>query len=148
MSASKSRPSSGENEIGSLPTAIRQPSSGVTRIGCCEPCEIDLAGDVRQGTLWNLSLLGCYVVFDGPLPEVDARLTVLFRLPGDPEPIAVAARVAWCNPPSLFKGCGAVCASQPPGCGLEFQVLSAADRERIEARVRATHPPGGGATRT
>jgi hypothetical protein len=88
-----------------------------------------------------VSVLGAYVVLNEPLPEAGTQLRFSFTLPGDAAPIVTEVRVAWQNPPSPFRGCGNACMSQPPGCGLEFMALSDADRDRIQARVLASHPP-------
>jgi hypothetical protein len=106
----------------------------VARIACSEACDF---GDTT-GTIWNLSVLGAYVVVSEPFPETGTEVRISFALAGDPVPIVTRARVVWHNPPSLFRGCGAVCPSQPPGCGVQFVTLTPLDRERIEARVRAT----------
>jgi PilZ domain-containing protein len=124
------------HKSGSRFSSLRQPRSGVARIACNEACEVQEPAGRRAGTIWNLSILGAYVVLDGPMPAVNLELRLTFSLPADPVPIKVQGRVAWVNPASPFKGCGAVCASQPPGCGLEFLTLSAEDRDRIAARVR------------
>jgi hypothetical protein len=82
-------------------------------------------------------VLGVYVVVDTPLPALGDTFHLSFALPGDDVWVQCQARVAWRNPPSIFKGCGASAAGLPPGCGLEFVDLAPADRERIEARVSA-----------
>jgi hypothetical protein len=123
-------------------SVLRQPYSGFTRIACCEPCEFEDTTGLHRGTVWNLSILGTYVVIDGSVPVVGTTGRLSFTLPGDPTPIIGQARVAWANPPSPAKGCGAACALQPPGCGLEFVGLNPTDRDRIEARVRSTSRVG------
>jgi len=118
--------------------AIEQPSTGYHRIACGELCQVAFAGNRREGMVWNLSVVGAYVVLPAPLPATGETLILTFTLPGDPVPIRCQARVRWHNPPSIFKGCGRTKLVLPPGCGLEFTVLDSRDAERIETRVRAT----------
>lgn len=74
-----------------------------------------------------------------PLPQVGDKLRVAFHLTGDPTPITAQTRVVWQNQPFL-RGAGRKAPTLPPGCGLQFLALDAADRERIDARVRETYP--------
>jgi len=134
MITDRSASNAAEGEGSHRPSALKQPRSGVARIACSAACEL---GNI-SGTIWNLSVLGAYIVVSEPLPEIGTEVRISFALEGDPVPIVTRARVAWHNPPSLFRGCGAVCPSQPPGCGVQFLALSPLDRERIEARVRVT----------
>jgi hypothetical protein len=120
------------------PWWLHQPASGVRRIACTEPCDLGLESDGRHGVIWNVSVLGVYLVVDMPIPAMGEVHRLSFTLPGDPDRIVCQARVAWRNLPSLFKGCGAAAAGLPPGCGFAFVDLSAADHARIEARVEAT----------
>jgi hypothetical protein len=99
----------------------------------------ELAGSVRDGVVWNVSTLGLYMVLPQPLPQVGDKLRVTFHLTGDPAPITAQARVVWQNLPFL-RGSGQKAPTLPPGCGLQFLALDAADRERIDARVRETYP--------
>jgi len=109
------------------------------RIASTGPCELE--GPSRQrGTVWNLSVGGLYVVIE-PQPEVGATVRVAFGLPNEDKPVRAEARIAWRNPSSKKRGQGAAAFSLPPGCGLEFVVIDAHDRERIENHVRATPLP-------
>jgi hypothetical protein len=89
----------------------------------------------RRGFLWNISVRGVYLVID-PIPAVEQRFEISFPFPGGEQPVNVHARVAWQNPPSVFRGCGTQVNDLPPGCGLEFLALTSADHDRIEAFVR------------
>jgi hypothetical protein len=120
------------------PHPIEQPASGHNRIACGEACDVTLGGERRQGMVWNLSVVGVYLVLPPPLPEPVQTLLLTFTLPGDPAAITCQGRVRWLNPPSIFQGCGRSKLALPPGCGIEFTVLDTRDAERIGARVRAT----------
>ena len=125
------------------------PRSGAVRIACVEACELETRAGKRTAMLWNVSVLGVYLVID-PLPEIGETLRVTFHLPQDPEPVRVAGRVAWLNPPTRTRGLASKAIDLPSGCGVEFIDLSAADRERIESRVKpvaaAAWPRGFGPT--
>ncbi|HUG53890.1 MAG TPA: PilZ domain-containing protein [Vicinamibacteria bacterium] len=120
------------------PRPLEQPASGHHRIACGEPCDLLLGTQRLQALVWNISVVGVYVVMAPPLPAPGETLRLSFTLPGDRAPIACEARVKWQNGPAIFKGCGRVKLALPPGCGVEFIVLAPADLQRIEARVRAT----------
>jgi hypothetical protein len=120
------------------PRAIHKPASGHHRIACGESCTVTREGRSREGMIWNLSVVGVYLVMEPPLPPEGETVQLRFNLPGDPSPIVCQARVRWQNAPSIFKGCGEVALALPPGCGLEFIALDARDVQRIEARVRTT----------
>jgi hypothetical protein len=120
------------------PRPLEQPASGHHRIACGEPCDVTLGTTHIQALVWNLSVVGAYVVLPAPLPAPGEPIRLSFALPGDGAPVVCDSRVRWVNAPSIFKGCGRVKLSLPPGCGVEFSALSLRDRERIEARVRAT----------
>ena len=121
------------------PPMFNQPFTGFYRIACNEPCEVEHAGVARSAVVWNVSTLGLYLVLQPPLPGIAEKLRVTFRLSGDPAPITAQARVVWQNL-QFMPGTGGKAPSLPPGCGLQFLALDAADRERIDARVRATYP--------
>jgi len=120
------------------PHPMEQPASGHHRIACGEACEVSIGPLHRQGMIWNLSVVGVYLVLAPPLPAPGETVSLSFRLPGDAAPLSCRGRVRWHNPPSIFQGCGQTKLALPPGCGIEFTVLDAADAERIQARVRAT----------
>jgi PilZ domain-containing protein len=120
------------------PRPLEQPASGYHRIACGEPCAVACGGQRRQGLVWNLSVVGVYLVLEPPLPAPGDALLLSFTLPGDAAEVACQARVRWHNPPSIFKGCGRVKMALPPGCGVEFTVLDSRDALRIAERVRAT----------
>jgi len=120
------------------PRPLEQPASGYHRIACGEACEVILGTQRHQALMWNLSVVGAYVVMAPPLPAPGEPLRLTFTLPGDRSPITCEARVRWQNAPSIFKGCGRVKLALPPGCGVEFTVLAPQDLERIGARVRST----------
>ena len=118
----------------------RVPHSGFVRIACSEPSEIADGAGRRQAVVWNVSVLGVYVVVD-PIPPEGEQVRLTFRLPDDPTPIETDGRVAWVNPPSRVKGVATKVVDLPPGCGIEFLALADSDRARIEERVRATGVP-------
>jgi hypothetical protein len=120
------------------PHPLEQPASGHYRIACGESCDVTIGGQKRQGLIWNLSVVGVYLVLSSPLPAAAETLLLTFTLPGDPAPITGQGRVRWLNPPSIFQGCGRHKMALPPGCGIEFTVLDTRDAERIAARVQAT----------
>ncbi len=120
------------------PRRIDQPISGHYRISCVEPCEVlSFDGYRRQGTVWNLSVVGVYAVLPPPFPPVGRTVLLSFVLAGDPIPITCEACVQWHNGPSIFKGCGTTKPTLPPGCGLSFRVLDSQDAARIAVRVSA-----------
>ena len=123
------------------PTPLNVPK-GAERIALCERCEFEIAGsgNSREGIAWNLSVVGLYLVMQVDIPAVEAAVTVTLWLPGDPLPVRAETQVAWCNPPSLFSGCGATALRFPPGCGLRFVDITAADLARIQSRVESVHP--------
>ena len=127
-------------QAGARRTALTQPLSGFWRIACCEPCCIR-ASDRSQveGVIWNLSVVGAYVVLQSPRPEGDL-LSLSFTLPGDDHAVEAQARVVWQNRPSVWPGCGERSVALPPGCGVEFTRLEEPDATRIEERVRKTYP--------
>ena len=106
------------------------------RIASAEPCEIE-DYPRRTGTVWNLSSKGLYLVIDPP-PEVGIRVRISFGLPDDDKPVKAEVRIAWCNPRSSRRGIGSAAFGLPPGCGLEFLVIDAADLSRIEKHVQMT----------
>jgi Tfp pilus assembly protein PilZ len=120
------------------PRPMEQPASGYHRIACGETCEVAMDDQHREGIIWNLSVVGVYVVLGSPLPAVGETVILTFTLPGDPERITCQGRIRWLNGPSIFKGCGQAKLALPPGCGIEFTVLDSRDAERIATRVRAT----------
>jgi hypothetical protein len=116
---------------------LHQPASGHRRIACNEQCELEFGERHRDAIIWNLSDLGVYVIGD-TLPAVGETVHISFSLPGDAAPIHCEARCIWQNPPSIFKGCGALARGLPPGCGLEFVALADDARRRIRDRIKAT----------
>ncbi len=120
------------------PRPMEQPASGHHRIACGEPCDVSQGAQRREAMIWNISVVGVYVVLGSPLPAQGETVVLDFTLPGDPKPISCQGRIRWINAPSIFKGCGRVKLALPPGCGIEFTVLHPDDAERIAARVRAT----------
>ena len=124
------------------PTSVDPAPKGSERIALCERCEFEIAdsGNPREGVVWNLSVVGLYLVLKSDIPPMDATVNVRVWLPGDPRPMRAEAQVVWRNPPSPFSGCGANAPRFPPGCGLRFVEISAADLERIRARVESVHP--------
>ena len=121
-----------------IPSAV----TGAERIACGERCEFEVAGTdlTREGMIWNVSVAGLYLVLHTDIPEMGTALRVRLWLPGDPRPIEAEAEVVWSNPPSCFSGCGANAPRFPPGCGLKFLDIPAADLARIQSRVESVHP--------
>jgi PilZ domain-containing protein len=121
---------------GSGPT--ERPTSGYHRIACVERCEVACGRERRRGLIWNVSVVGVYLVLEPPLPAPGQTVLLSFRLAGDTTEVSCQGRVRWHNPPSIFKGCGRTKMALPPGCGIEFTVLDSDDAARIADRVRAT----------
>jgi hypothetical protein len=88
--------------------------------------------------MWNISVVGAYLVVSPPLPALGDVVGLRFNLPGDRLSIECQAEVRWVNEPSIFRGCGRLKRELPPGCGVAFVGLSPADVDRIESRVRVT----------
>jgi len=133
----KPLPKEDNNPIRAAQWTLHQPASGHRRIACNERCEIQFGERHLDAIIWNLSVLGVYLIGD-TLPEVGAMVHLSFSLPGDAAAITCEARCLWQNPPSIFKGCGALARGLPPGCGLEFVGLPEEARARIERRIKAT----------
>jgi uncharacterized protein (TIGR02266 family) len=74
----------------------------------------------------NINEGGVFIETDTPAP-LDAVVQLHFQLPGSREPLKVAGRVVRLEPQG---------GEDPPGMGLEFESLSAADRARIDALVK------------
>ena len=77
----------------------------------------------------NINEGGVFIETDCP-GEIDTVVHLRFRLPGTREALKVTGRVAWIEPGADGK---------PEGMGVEFENLSASDRERINdlvARLR------------
>jgi hypothetical protein len=123
------------------PVPIDPGGKGAERIACGERCEFEVLGveGTREGLIWNLSVAGLYLVLQSDIPDLDAVIKVCLWLPGDPRPIRAETQVAWCNPPSPFSGCGTNAPRFPPGCGLKFVQIPAADLARIQSRVESVH---------
>lgn len=124
------------------PTPRDAGPKGNERIALCERCEFEIAGsgNPREGIVWNLSVVGLYLVLQADIPPLDAAVNVRLWLPGDPRPMRAETQVVWCNPLSPFSGCGANAPRFPPGCGLKFVDISAADLARIQSRVETVYP--------
>lgn len=128
-----------------MPPPLRPGLKGAPRIALCERCEFEIAGsgNPREGVVWNLSLVGLYLVVQGDIPPLDAAIKVRLWLPGDPHPVHAETQVVWRNPPSPVSGCGATALRFPPGCGLRFVDIPVADLARIQARVETVYPSRG-----
>jgi hypothetical protein len=118
---------------------LNQPYSGFKRIACSEPCVLEDAEGSREGVVWNLSVVGAYLVVR-TVPREGETVQLSFSLPGDPAPINATARVVWANRPSSWPGCGESAVALPPGCGVQFTGLDTGALRRIEVRVRTTYP--------
>jgi hypothetical protein len=118
---------------------LNQPRSGFWRIACCERCVLNSFDGSEEGVIWNLSVVGAYVVAQSPRTEGEL-LSISFTLPEDDPPIEAQARVVWQNRPSVWPGCGESSVTLPPGIGIQFTRIGEADARRIEERVRKTYP--------
>jgi type IV pilus assembly protein PilZ len=74
----------------------------------------------------NISELGIFVAADKPMP-VGSKLTLKFPARGEIGPLTLSGVVRWINPP----GC------RHPGMGIAFESLTAGQREKVVAIVRA-----------
>ena len=98
-----------------------EPRAEKVRIPFVAPCVLSGADGPRRANVCNLSRDGVYVSLES-VPRQGEAVIVSFRLPGLAEAFERIAVVAWRNP----EGPGRVHAL-PPGCGLRFANLSAAD---------------------
>ncbi len=53
------------------PSSMGPPARGHARIAGGTPCGVFVERVRRPGTIWNLSIVGVYVVMAEPLPPVD-----------------------------------------------------------------------------
>ena len=74
----------------------------------------------------NISELGIFVAAESPLP-VGSKLTLRFPARGGVGPLTLAGIVRWINPVG----------GRHPGMGVAFDPLTAAQREKVVALVRA-----------
>jgi uncharacterized protein (TIGR02266 family) len=122
---------------------LSQPHSGFVRIPYTQRCRLTRVGRDVSAVLCNMSAQGVYVTLDA-IPEAGEIVRLAFPLPGSHAPVEAHARVVWRNleePRTL--------ASLPPGCGLRFEALPAADALRILALIEECKrlvPMGLGAT--
>src|SRR5690349_11277344 len=89
---------------------VSQPQSGKTRVALDQPCQVRTAAGRREAVVFNISVVGLYLLIDSPLPRVGDTIEVSFALPGsDRTPVHGEARVAWQNPPSvILRGMGSL----------------------------------------
>jgi hypothetical protein len=120
-----------------LSPSPRAPDSSHARIACCDECDLLFEGASRPGTVWDISVLGAYVVVSDPVPPVDSQIQLTISRLGEVTPAVITGRVRWVNGPSIFPGCGRTKATLPPGCGVEFLHLDGSLREWIAVRVRS-----------
>jgi len=117
---------------------INQPTTGHVRIPFVTGCTLATPQGELRGSLCNLSTRGVYVAVD-PVPDLDTSVLVSFQLPDDDEPFERGAVCAWINSAHAPR-----MRALPPGCGLRFVGLSAADVARLEQVVAdylAAHAP-------
>lgn len=74
----------------------------------------------------NINEGGVFIETDAPAP-LESVVNLRFRLPGTRETLRVTGRVAWIDTEANGK---------PTGMGIEFDSLTEADRERINALVQ------------
>jgi len=110
-------------------TLPRQPRSGFTRVPYVRRCRVLAGGQVLEGTVCNISVLGVYVALE-PLIEIRERVRISLPVPGRTTPIEAEAVVTWQNPE------GAVGVDRlPSGCGFRFLLLPPQDHEYIQALI-------------
>lgn len=82
----------------------------------------------------NINEGGLFVETEQP-PEIGSPISLQFRIPGAPEPIAAEGRVM-----RVTDGLG----DEPPGMGIQFERLSDHAQDIINELVRGlrTHPSG------
>lgn len=78
----------------------------------------------------DLGLTGVFVERPEPLP-VGEQLDIRLSLPDSEIPLQARCRVAWWHP----EGARLASKSLPPGAGLEFVEMSAADRVRLREQL-------------
>lgn len=109
------------------------------RIPYVAPCVVSGADGPRRASVCNLSRDGVYVCLD-QIPALGEAVIVAFRLPGQGEAFERIGVVAWRNPDGPER-----VHALPPGCGLRFVNLSAADRallvDLVESYVDALPAP-------
>jgi hypothetical protein len=108
---------------------VRQPFTGQVRIPLITACTLSGRFGIRHGSLCNLSVLGVYVALED-MPAMGALGRISFHLPGVAEEFRADVRVCWQNP--LFP---ARAHALPPGCGLCFENLDAAQEELLRGVI-------------
>lgn len=101
------------------------------RVPYVAPCVVSGANGPRRASVCNLSRDGVYVSLD-EIPALGEAVIVAFRLPGQQEAFERIGVVAWRNPVGPAR-----VHALPPGCGLRFANLSAADREVLAELVES-----------
>jgi len=101
------------------------------RIPYVAPCVVSGAQGPRRANVCNLSRDGVYVSLD-EIPALGEAVIVAFRLPGQSEAFERIGVVAWRNPDGPER-----VHALPPGCGLRFVNLSAADRTLLADLVES-----------
>jgi len=100
---------------------------------CAERFEVrDLKVDLQSEEAFlfayveNISELGIFVAAEKPMP-VGTKMTLKFPARGGVGPLTLAGIVRWINPPG----------GRHPGMGVAFESLTASQREKVVALVRA-----------
>jgi len=116
---------------GALPMGVgaAQPFTGFVRVPYLRRCQIMVESRPLLGVVCNVSAVGLYAALD-EIPEEGERVEVSFMLPRESRRFLATAEVVWRNPLDALR-----LDRMPPGCGLRFVSLPAADRARIERLV-------------
>ena len=105
------------------------------RIPLIRKCIVRSGDTEVTGLLCNMSVAGAYVGME-PIPNVGDIVSLEFLLPGNDEPVVVAAQFIWRNAVRRSP-----IHSLPVGGGATFVGLGMNERRRLEEMIRSYIPP-------
>jgi hypothetical protein len=97
-----------------------------TRVSLIRRATLVVDGQSEEALIIDLGLKGVFLEREAPLP-IGARARLRFYLPGNELPMDAECRVAWCH----TGGAPLRSKQLPPGLGLEFVDLAAAEARRL-----------------
>ena len=127
-----------------MPSASRATTPGASAPRQNHRFEVDIPVDCSTRQMFvsnhvsNISKGGLFIASPHPLP-LDAEVSLVIRLPGQPRPILAKGRVVWNY--DIRKGTTQII----PGSGIRFIDIPAGDRALLEQYLERLEPrPSGG----